>query len=79
MWWKLQWKIEPLCKEINFMFLSLMNKLLMSKVLKNRNHTVGMVLHYCSLDGVERELRDVYATKLKVSHYCIKKVEDEVV
>ena len=40
--------------------------------------TVGMELHYCSLDGVEGELRDVYTTKLKASHYYIKKVEDEL-
>ena len=44
---------------------------------KNRNLRVGMILHYCSLDGVEGELRDFYTTKLKASHECIKKVEDE--
>ena len=27
---------------------------------------------------LEGDLRDVYTTKLKASHYCIKKVEDEL-
>ena len=37
-----------------------------------------MVIHYCSLDGVEGELRDVYTTKRKMIHDFIKKVEDEL-
>ena len=35
--------------------------------------------NFLRLDGVEGELRDVYTTKLKVSHNFINKAEDELV